>query len=82
MRLGAVAVASNVTCTWHLPVCLPRSYVKAEADYTPVGWKVAFKKKLTAAKVAMAAGLLGCLGQDRPAHRYVKKSGFWGNTWA
>lgn len=34
-----------------------------------MGWKVAIKKRLTAAKVAMAAGLLGCLGQTRPAQK-------------
>lgn len=35
----------------------------------PVPWRVTLAKKITKAKVAAAAGLLGCFGQQRAARK-------------
>ncbi|KXZ56626.1 hypothetical protein GPECTOR_1g564 [Gonium pectorale] len=53
----------------HTPKWRLGGYAMAGPDYTPVPWKVAFKKRITGVKVALAAGLLGCFGEKRAARR-------------
>ncbi|GLC35753.1 Fatty acyl-CoA reductase 2 [Pleodorina starrii] len=55
--------------TVHTPKWRLGGYVQGPYTYEPVPWKVNFKKRITGVKVAMAASLLGCFGQDKAARR-------------
>ncbi|KAG2442806.1 hypothetical protein HXX76_002885 [Chlamydomonas incerta] len=55
--------------TVHKPKYRLGGYVKADAKYTPVPWRVTLAKRITKAKVTAAAGLLGCFGQQRAARK-------------